>query len=177
MPVRRRVSAIREQAVDPVSAFEWSMGDGLEHFLGLPHYQTRTEAERAWRQVRREIWATAYRFRVPATATVFDAITDNARDQVLDSWNHVTFGLEPALAAIAEDRTSLEAFERREPRAAKQIADFLGMRRADLAVMEQTARDLASFSGPYWHRPHPGHLYTGGQYGDKTAISWESAGV
>ena len=143
MPVRRRLQTVQERAVNP-RVFRW--GDGTWCFFEPydPVYPNRAEAERAWRRCRRAVWASTYRFSVPAAARVYDGITNDAADLVRNSWDRDVYPLGEALSAIERERATLAAFASREPRAAKAIADFLEMRIADLDLIEATVRDLAA---------------------------------
>ena len=90
MPVRRRLTAIpRSDVTNPVACFKWSIdGSGLDSMVGLPHYTTRREAERAWRQSRRLVWANTHRFKVPRPARFYDELTVEGRDFVWRTWNN-----------------------------------------------------------------------------------------
>lgn len=163
MPIRRRLAAVVRREPDPLDVFRWS-DDGLDHLLGEPHYQTPVEARRAWETYRRAVWAETHRFRIPGAAAVYDGLTTSGREQVYRSWNLIgPFDLAGALEALAEDRAALAAF--RTTRSARAIADYLELFAADLDQVEQTARDLADWSGPEWRRPYPAHLNTKSCYG------------
>jgi hypothetical protein len=163
----RRIS-IEDQLNDAaaVSAFRWSTGDGCSHDLGDPHFRNRESARRAWeRGIRRLVWAVTFRFTVPETATLFDGLTTEGRAFVFRCWNHVgAFDLRGALAALAEDRLHLEAFEATS--GARQIDDYLALFRADLDRVEQTARTFADWPADTW-RDYPGHLSIATTYGVK----------
>ena len=175
MPVRKRLQTAPVAEVDAVSAFRWSFGDGLSHALGYPCFKTRAEAERAWQRVRREVWAKTPRFSVPRTSMVYDGLTTNGRDFVLDHWNHLgAFDLAGALDALAVDRANLEAFER--TRAARSIGDYLDLFRGDLDTIEQTARSLAAVAD-HEFRPCPHHFYRGGVYGDTATQEHSEKGL
>jgi hypothetical protein len=170
VPVRRRLTALRDTAVDPISCFRWSAGgDGLDHLLGQPHFRTEAEARHAWQRVRRAVWSRAYRFTVPDPAAHFDGLTMHAHQTVLWSWNHVgPYDLTAVLAGLKTDHANLLAFER--TKGARSIPDYLSLLRSDLATIEQTARRLAASAAPYWQRACPYHvLVTAARYGDGDA--------
>ena len=89
MPVRRRLTAIpRSDVTNPASCFKWSAnGSGLDSMVGLPHYRTSREAERAWRQSCRMMWSDTNRFKVPRPAQFYDGLTVEGRDFLWHSWN------------------------------------------------------------------------------------------
>src|SRR5262245_14296789 len=86
MPVRKRISAVSPCEVNP-TVFQYGNGTwSFFEFVGDAVYPTRASAKRAWRQVRREIWATCKRFHPPNAATVYDGLTRDSIDLLWSTW-------------------------------------------------------------------------------------------
>ena len=83
MPILRRVRPLEDVQPDPVELFSGLSDDGLDDIFDGPHYHTREAAQRAWRRVRRPVWARTSRFRVPGAATVYDGLSIDRREFVL----------------------------------------------------------------------------------------------
>ena len=79
-------------------------------------------------------------------------------------WGLTTFPVLEVLAAIERDRASLEAFVATSPRAARQIADYLQMRRDDLLLIKETAHRYAGTAAHSTDRPYPYHLNVSATY-------------
>jgi hypothetical protein len=143
---------LREKTVDPISAFRWSTyGDGLSHVLGDPHFHSEAEARRAWQKVRRQMWDERAGNRIPDTAKVYDGLTEDGRDLLFSTWNHVTVPLEDILEALASDRERLARF--RATPAGASIADHLDAVLARWQRLEDCARAIAPIV--YYRRPYP----------------------
>ena len=160
MPVRTRVQALRTREVQ-VRVFRWS--DGTRSLLpGDVVFPTRAEAERAWPRYRREAWATERRYQVPRAAIEYDGLTAEAVAAVRRRWTHGrALVLPPVLAAIEGDRAAASRFRQAQPKAAREIAEYLDLWLADLAEVERTALRLAADPTG---GPHPGHLNTAKTY-------------
>jgi hypothetical protein len=139
-------------------------GSGLNPLIDIPHYRTRQEAYRAWRQLRRIIWSRTHRFTLPNPARFYDGLTEEGRDFLHRGWNNVSFDLAGALDALAVDRANLTRFG--STREARSISDYLAVYAADLDRIEESAHELATFT-PSWRRLHP-PIYTGLTYGDES---------
>jgi hypothetical protein len=103
---------------------------------------------------------------VPAAAEHLDGFTNEGWRVVWDCAGHQRFPLDAALAALRRDRAAVATFEAREPRAAREIRDYLDLWLSDLDLIERTARDLAAAREQGWQRKHPSHISTSRKYGD-----------
>jgi hypothetical protein len=112
---------------------------GPDPYFQTPGYPDRRTAARAWRRVRREVWAMTTRGNVPKAAEVYDDITFNAWHAAQSAVQHcaVPFNRTPVDEAIAEDRASILAFRDDEPAAADSIKDFLDQVLEDLRFVEE----------------------------------------
>jgi hypothetical protein len=156
MPKLRRLERLQPREPDPLDVFQWSR-DGTYHVLGDKHYRDRAEAARAWQKARRAVWACTSRFRIPGAATAYDGLTMEGLDYVLAHWNVLPpFNGRVVLQRLASDRAHIAHFEATNATGARAIADYLGKLRADLDVIEQTARALVGV--PYVARRYPHHI-------------------
>jgi hypothetical protein len=104
-----------------------------------------------------------YRCTVPSAAKEYDGITDESLQVVRSGFRHIEYPLAEALSAIDADRRNLEAFVREQPKAARDIGDFLVKWRADLDVVERAARAMAA--SQHTRRPYAHDLNTAQIYG------------
>jgi hypothetical protein len=162
----------RQAATDdpPVSLDRFVHDDavGPDTYFQTPGYQDRRTAERAWRRVRREVWAITDRGYVPKAAEVYDDVTFNAWRAANSAVQHgaVPFNRTPVDEAIAEDRASIQAFRDNEPAAADSIAHFLDQLLADLRIVEE-AMAMKENNGPDYggEAYRLLHSFTGSTYG------------
>jgi hypothetical protein len=156
-------AGLRLSLAEMVSAFRWSAGTGCKHDLGERCFASLDEAKRGWEFARRAVWAEAYRFTVPQTATLFDGLTTTGLEFVRWHWNHVgPFDLNGALDALSADRRNLRKFLKQP--VSNAIADYLAMFANDCDRVEVEARKLADWPDQLW-RPNPSSLNTGQRYG------------
>ena len=164
---RRRLQAAVGLTPDQaISAFRWSAhGAGLDHILDLPHFATEAEAQQAWAQVRRAVWAQCPRFRVPDTAITFDGVRMEALAFVFSTWHHwnTRFDLDAALRLLEADRTALH--RHRAMPEGRAVSDYLDQLAADLDAVERFARTLAEVQTGSGDRPNPYSVLTAGPYG------------
>lgn len=142
MPTTRKRLArhLRTSArfVDP-QVFRWHTGVGPDPYFKAPGYDTPGDAEHAWRQVRREVWATCHRFDVPKAATVYDGLTRTAWPLLWGTWTDTSFDANQVLESVAEDLAAVDDFEAEDPQGARVISDYLAEWRADLATVRECA--------------------------------------
>jgi len=126
-----------------IHAFTASCDDNFtEDFFGDQLFATAADARAAWPSCRRAVWAGTFRMNIPRASLVFDALTADGWKFLWSHWNRTPFQLAEALAAIHADRVSLAAFERRNPKGARDVADFLALWREDLATLDQLAHEF-----------------------------------
>ncbi len=164
MPVRRTTERQTVVGVDALSAFKWSStGDGCDHLLGKPHFRDRGEAERAWQQVRRQVWARTFRFTVPSAAKIYDGFTAQGIATLRLEWSCEAFDLAAVISALTKDRANAAAFEATSD--AKIIRDYLELFHTDLDVIEHAARSIADRTADNRFESYPHHLNTAQTYG------------
>lgn len=143
MPVRRRV------AQRPTRDVDWRLfrvSDGTWAFF--PHhavYPDVATARPAWCRVRRDVWAISRRTQPPAAAIAYDGLTRDGFEALWSDWRVTTFASREAfrvMEALDRDRASVMRFRRKEPRAARVIADYLDVWLRYLDTLECVTRDL-----------------------------------
>lgn len=159
--MRRRMADTSN--VDAIARkFRWADSDTFaKSFFGDPLFGSVEEARRAWQApgVRRSVWARQHRMSIPDASRVFDALSRDGWQFLWSNWQlEGPFAVNKALQAVAADRETVDRFERRDPRGARSIRDYLEQWREDLATLETIARDLGAFQGDSWMRPAPTHL-------------------
>lgn len=141
MPVRPRLQPIAAPQVDPhIFAF----GDGTWSYFNDPVYRDAATAERHWRRVRRAVWASVNRGRVPGAAEAYDGLSFASiaalRSEMSVSAN--PFWLQRILDALDDDRARLAAFREAHPVDAKAIGDYLDMLADDFDRVASTAHSV-----------------------------------
>jgi hypothetical protein len=140
---------------DPAKAYRLAVDDTFTRaYFGEP-FKTTADARRLWPAYRRAVWAATPRGSVPRAGAAFDAIAMGSARLLADTWNHQRFDLAALLAAVERDRAALAAFEARDPRGAKAIADYLAILRGDLDAIEEHGRVFAAWPDPPHTRPFP----------------------
>jgi hypothetical protein len=142
MPVMKRRSPLSAAAPDPNVFLIDDGTHGL--FTGDDAYPDRESAGRAWRGCRREVWGMVGVGVLPQGARAHDHLSDQGVQYVYAHWNDEDFELDEALAAIAVDRAAVTDFQKRDPKGAASIADFLEQWRVVLDRAEVIARDYAA---------------------------------
>jgi hypothetical protein len=121
------------------NAFKWATAEsGFTDPLlpGTRSFASPEDARDAWRIMRRVVWGTTPRLKIPDAARVFDGLTAVGRAYL---WYHVTepdFSPTAARMEIDGDRATIAAFRERDPVGADAIRDYLAMWLDDLAFME-----------------------------------------
>lgn len=142
----RRTSSASLSESAALSAFKWTTAGGgvTGHLLDGPTFPDAAAACAGWECYRRSVWKSAHRMTVPPSAMLYDELTTASHALIWSTWN-VTAGLDLAAvrAALASDEAAVVAFERANPAAAAQIADYLAAWRADLARMDNIAERLS----------------------------------
>jgi hypothetical protein len=158
------VQAVQERRINPVA---FLLSDGTCGFTGDEVFPNRESARRAWPAYRRDTWGHARRGTLPAAAGIFDALTTDGFDVVHRSWQADPFPLDQVRRALDGDRAAVRAFQARDPKGARSIADYLHVFVAHLDVVEAEAQRLAAVprSVPGWQREYPHRLTTGARYG------------
>lgn len=133
----------------PVSPALFEYGSGMWSFYNNPSkgifaepvHEDKSVALAHWQQVRREVWAAVWRFKVPGAAEFFDGLTHDGRDLIWNHWGHSKRDccITAVLAALAEDRANVAAFRKNDPAGAADIADYLEIFLQDLDYLEKTA--------------------------------------
>jgi hypothetical protein len=141
---------------DPNSGFTRSL------LTGETGFASEAEARAAWPSVRRQVWSEFRRFSVPPAAVMFDQVTIDSCDTVLNGWHAPVFPLADALAAVAADRRNLADFWERDRVGATGIEDFLEQLEEDLAIIEAAAHEFGAAT-EFIERPHLGSAV---RYGD-----------
>lgn len=135
-------------------------------------FDSQDDAREAWPRGRRGVWGVTSRMRVPDAARVFDQLTFDSAGAIRSGFSQSTFPTADVLAAIARDRAALDAFCRREPAAARELADFLDTFRSDLDLIERQAREMALARVD---RQYPPHSWPAGEYRGGPSDSGEAA--
>jgi hypothetical protein len=163
--MRRRIRTPDAIDHDLINAFVMAVDDEMtETWFGPDVFATTEEARQAWPRCRRAVWAATDRMRIPTPARVFDGLRFDSPDAIRSAFHCVTVPAAEMLATVAGDRAALEAFCRREPRAARDIAGYLDVLRADLDLIERQVREMPQASSA---RRYPGHDWKGGTYGGR----------
>lgn len=150
---------------DLVESFRLACDDDMtETWFGRSRFATTEEARQAWPRCRRAVWTLTDRMRIPRAAIVFDGLRFDSPDAIRSAFHCVPVPAAEVLATVAGDRAALEAFCRREPKAARDIADYLDVLRADLDLVERQVREMPQASSA---RRYPGHDWKGGTYGGR----------
>jgi hypothetical protein len=141
MPVRRRLRQFVGTEPDPRSRWTWASGDGCGPILtGDVGYRNERAARRAWDSVGRLcMWQTESIGRVPAAASNYDGVTEQAHAAAALAGLHQVYDSRPVLKAITADRASVRDFRDEHPRAARQIAEYLDQYVAWLDRLEEYA--------------------------------------
>ena len=130
----RRTSSASLSESAALSAFKWTTAGGgvTGHLLDGPTFPDAAAARAGWECYRRSVWKSAHRMTVPPSAMLYDELTTAGHALIWSTWK-VTAGLDFAAvrAALASDEAAVVAFERANPAAAAQIADYLAAWRAD----------------------------------------------
>ena len=115
----------------------------------------------------------------PAAAIVYDGLSANGFEALWSGWQCATFATDEAhgvLDAIESDRMSVATFKKREPRAARSVADYLQVWLGYLDLLEEVTRDLmcADTDAPGGSVPH--RILLAGTFADAVADESEAAG-
>lgn len=115
----------------------------------------------------------------PAAAIVYDGLSTNGFEALWSGWQCATFATDEAhgvLDAIESDRMSVATFKKREPRAARSVADYLQVWLGYLDLLEEVTRDLmcADTDAPGGSVPH--RILLAGTFADAVADESEAAG-
>jgi hypothetical protein len=160
----REVRKTPGRRVLPVSHLAWVLSDGTRGATGDDVAPDRATARRVWPHYRRRVWARTCVGLVPAAAKIHDEISTSGWDELWATWRSTSFSLDAVLQGLDADRASVEAFERRDPKGAKDIADYLAQFRRYLDRVEVAARESGAMVTDRWRASMP-TIPTGGRYG------------
>jgi hypothetical protein len=122
-----------------LTAFGWGIAStGFTEALlpGTRVFDSREAARAAWVTLRRQVWASTPRLKLPEPAAVFDQLSDEGRNYLWYRACEPNFSPAEARVAIERDREAVVAFEARDPDGAADVADYLRLWRDDLSIME-----------------------------------------
>lgn len=140
MPRRKRASKLRSDS-EVVEMFLHNGGWGATLLTGQPTFDDEEEAAAAWELCRAATWNHPYRDRrspPPRAAVLHDGITREAIDLITKA------PVEQVRDAATADASSVEAFRRARPGAARAIAEHLDAYLNAIA----TAASIAELSDP-----------------------------
>jgi hypothetical protein len=142
----------KREAIDDVPARRFIFSDATGPDIWFPHleppgYGSREAAEAAWRRRRREVWAQTRRMSIPKAAEAYDFVFFDCWRTVWSRIGGVWPGgdrLAGASEVIAKDLQSIDDFEREDPAAAAEIADYLAILRDDIERVRLAAEQVAA---------------------------------
>lgn len=150
--VRRPKRRVNRRSVDP-GIFRTSDGVNPIMFLGDVGFDTRDEARAAYALMRRDVWPTCHRFRVPHAAATYDDLRTVGVESFFAERAHQGIRapghawpprmVASITTALDADLASVDAFEVNDPAGAAHISDYLVELRADIAAVRRELQTLA----------------------------------
>jgi hypothetical protein len=141
------------------------LSDGMRGFTGDAVFPDTETARRAWPDYRRETWAHAHVGSIPRAAATFDGLMTAGHDVLWGSWQSRAYSVEAVLEALERDRAAVRAFETRDPKGARAVADYLALLMRAFDRVEAEAWRYAEKGPDRWHGGPP-RLSSGKRYGD-----------
>jgi hypothetical protein len=142
------------------------LSPGTYGFTGDATFPDVETARKAWPDYRRETWEKACHGCLPCAAEVFDRLTVRGSALVWATWQSETFDLKAVRKALAGDRAAVRRFQRRDPKGAKTIADFLDVFLAALDRVDAEAVRIAARPADQRWQGGPPEINWGRRYGD-----------